>query len=318
MHSGEEVEVLQLTKPPAPEEKGWRHVVDGIIDFAAGIAGGTAGTFAGQPLDTVKVKMQTFPELYKNGVLCFRQTFQKDGIRGLYAGTTPALAANVAENSVLFAAYGVCQKAVAMAVGQSDVSQLNPFHNACAGSLAAVFSSFTLCPTELIKCKLQALREMQAINPASYSSNVKIGPLTIIKDILRQDGILGMFRGLAPTFAREVPGYFFFFGGYEISRRALTPAGKTKDEIGVVRTCLCGGLGGVCLWVAIFPADVVKSRVQIKGKGSLFGTMIDIFKNEGPRALYKGLGPTVVRTFIASGALFVAYEYTRKVCHAFF
>ena len=32
---------------------------------------------------------------------------------GLYAGTVPSLAANVAENSILFAAYGACQKMVA-------------------------------------------------------------------------------------------------------------------------------------------------------------------------------------------------------------
>lgn len=50
-----------------------------------------------------------------------------------------------------------------------------------------------------------------------------------------------MFRGLGTTIAREMPGYFFFFGGYEATRGLLTPAGKTKDEIGMklyfVRTC---------------------------------------------------------------------------------
>lgn len=51
---------------------------------------------------------------------------------------------------------------------------------------------------------------------------------------MRQEGIVGMFRGLVPTFAREVPGYFFFFGGYEISRQAMTPLGKTKDDIGIL------------------------------------------------------------------------------------
>lgn len=40
----------------------------------------------GQPLDTVKVKMQTFPSLYSNWIKCFNKTFQLDGIRGLYAG----------------------------------------------------------------------------------------------------------------------------------------------------------------------------------------------------------------------------------------
>ena len=64
--------------------------------------------------------MQTFPAIYNKGVAqCFMETYRKDGVwRGLYAGTVPALAANVAENSVLFAAYGVCQKAIAVATSQ--------------------------------------------------------------------------------------------------------------------------------------------------------------------------------------------------------
>ena len=37
---------------------------------------------------------------------------------------------------------------------------------------------------------------------------------------------------MVPTFMREMPGYFFFFGGYEVSRSFLTPEGKTKDDLG--------------------------------------------------------------------------------------
>lgn len=78
--------------------------------------------YVGQPLDTVKVKMQTFPQLYKGMVDCFMLTLKQDGIaRGLYAGTLPAVAANVAENSVLFAAYGLCQKAIANLSGERTV-----------------------------------------------------------------------------------------------------------------------------------------------------------------------------------------------------
>lgn len=53
---------------------------------------------------------------------CFKKTFKSDGIaKGLYAGTVPALAANVAENSVLFAGYGFCQKLI-MNVTNVEVS----------------------------------------------------------------------------------------------------------------------------------------------------------------------------------------------------
>lgn len=66
--------------------------------------GGVALVYVSQPLDTVKVKMQAFPQLYTGMGDCLRQTFKKDGFtRGLYAGTLPAVVANVAENSVLFA-----------------------------------------------------------------------------------------------------------------------------------------------------------------------------------------------------------------------
>lgn len=48
--------------------------------------GGIANVAAGQPLDTVKVKMQTFPALYHTGMKCFKETLRVDGFRGLYAG----------------------------------------------------------------------------------------------------------------------------------------------------------------------------------------------------------------------------------------
>lgn len=129
--------------------------------------GGIACVLVGQPLDTVKVKMQTFPNLYRNSLFCFKETFFKEGIRGLYSGTVPALVANVAENSVLFCAYGLCQNAIQFFVRKESIQLLNPLENACAGSLAAFFCAFTLCPTELIKCRLQAMRETQGIDKLS-------------------------------------------------------------------------------------------------------------------------------------------------------
>lgn len=123
--------------------------------------GGVLQVYVSQPLDTVKVKQQAFPKLYTNMFSCFVETYRKDGIaRGLYAGTIPAIAANVAENSVLFAAYGGCQKLVAHSMGVEKTQDLPVLGNALAGFFAAFFSTFTLCPTELVKCKLQAMREV--------------------------------------------------------------------------------------------------------------------------------------------------------------
>lgn len=224
--------------------------------------------------------MQTFPQLYPRLSVCFRQTLKQEGVvRGLYAGTVPSLAANVAENSILFAAYGACQKVVARAASLDSVDQLGVLHNGLAGFLAAFWSSLALCPTELVKCRLQAMRESyisQGLAPP------RTGPYQLTRQILTTDGPAGLFRGLTATFTREMPGYFCFFFAYEATRGALTPAGRTKDEIGPVRTVLAGGVAGVTLWTVIFPADVVKSRLQVTGATTpMLVMMASIYRQVG-------------------------------------
>lgn len=180
------------------------------------IPGGVALVYVGQPLDTVKVKMQTFPNLYGNMIHCFKHTFVTDGIaKGLYAGTVPALVANVGENSVLFLGYGFCQKFMQKITRTDDIKNLSTLSNATAGFLAAFFSSLVLCPTELIKCKLQAMHEVQKQEAAFNRTVHRVGPFSLTGQIIRNDGIAGLFRGFIPTILREMPGYFFFFGGYE-------------------------------------------------------------------------------------------------------
>lgn len=60
-----------------------------------------------------------------------------------------------------------------------------------------------------------------------------------------------------------MPGYFFFFGGYEVTRELLAKPNESRDDIGWQKTMIAGAVGGSILWLVIFPADVVKSRIQV-------------------------------------------------------
>ena len=123
-----------------------------------------------------------------NWLTYFRDTWNKDGlVRGLYAGTSPSLIANIAENSILFAANGVCQKFLARMSGKT-VENLSPLENGISGFLAAFWSSLALCPTELVKCRLQAMREAHAEKGLEPP---KIGPLKLTQQILRSEGPRG-------------------------------------------------------------------------------------------------------------------------------
>lgn len=134
---------------------------DSVADFVAGSVAGVAVVLVGQPLDTVKTKLQTFRDLYAAGAThCLAHTYRTCGVRGLYAGTWPAVLAGVGENSVLFACYGLCQRTVAAVTGAQDPKRMGALSNAAAGCAASFFSSVVLCPAELIKIKLQAGHEL--------------------------------------------------------------------------------------------------------------------------------------------------------------
>ncbi|KAF6778143.1 hypothetical protein AHF37_02429 [Paragonimus kellicotti] len=192
----------------------------------------------------------------------------------------------------------------------------------------------------------------RGLGPTSTNISSKCGPWAVTKTIFREQGLFGFTRGLSATFAREMPGYFFFFGGYEACRSIMAGHHDQKKNLGTAATAVCGGVGGCLLWTAIFPFDVIKSRMQIghieaaavsdapptahpaptsstppvtsAGSSSTLGStnspnmfklLVRVARHEGIGALYRGLGPTLLRTFPASGALFVAVEWTRKVGH---
>lgn len=178
--------------------------------------------YVGQPLDTIKVKMQTFPSLYKNMFHCFMQTLRSDGVaKGLYAGSVPALVANITENSVLFVGYGICQKFIQKITNTRSVEELSTLNNATAGCLASFFSSLAICPMELVKCKLQAMHEIQNQQQLLGKKIERVGPMKLTTQIFANEGVVGLFRGLVPLLVREMPGYFFFFGGYEGNKKEI-------------------------------------------------------------------------------------------------
>lgn len=57
---------------------------------------------------------------------------------------------------------------------------------------------------------------------------------SVIKSIMHNDGPAGFFQGLTTTIAREVPGYFCFFGAYELCRSLFAEYMHCgKDDIGM-------------------------------------------------------------------------------------
>lgn len=122
-----------------------------MVDALSGAIGGIAAVIAGQPLDMAKVKMQLFPNMYRNMFKCLSTTMRHQGLRGVYAGTCPAIVSSCADNTIMFAAYGQSQRAVASFAGVNDTTCLSYLQNAAAGSITSVRVNKLSTPSRVIK-----------------------------------------------------------------------------------------------------------------------------------------------------------------------
>jgi solute carrier family 25 carnitine/acylcarnitine transporter 20/29 len=124
------------------------------------------------------------------------------------------------------------------------------------------------------------------------------------------------------TLLREAQAYGFWFLTFEylmnsdISRNQL-PGGR--KDVPTWKVALYGGLAGEMLWIASYPFDVVKSKMQTDGFGSQqkYKSMRDCFaqvwRKEGMRGFWRGVGPTLARALPVSSGTFVTVETVLKM-----
>jgi solute carrier family 25 carnitine/acylcarnitine transporter 20/29 len=143
------------------------------------------------------------------------------------------------------------------------------------------------------------------------------GPIDVAKQVLKsKGGTRGLFKGLFPTLARDVPGNAVMFGVYEATKQVLA-GGQDTSQLGRGSLILAGGLAGASFWGSVYPTDVVKSVIQVDDyKNPKYSGSMDAFRKilaaDGVKGLYKGFGPAMARSVPANGACFLAYQLTRS------
>ncbi|KAJ6724985.1 MITOCHONDRIAL BASIC AMINO ACIDS TRANSPORTER-RELATED [Salix viminalis] len=252
---------------------------------------------------------------YKNGLHCTTRILQTEGVKGLYRGATSSFVGVAFESSLLFGIYSQTKQSL-QGGGQSDVPRPEVIIPSAAYGGAII--SFVLCPTELVKCRLQ-IQGTDSLVPkfSRYSS-----PLDCALQTVKNEGVTGIFRGGSTTLLRESIGNAVFFSVYEYVRYymhlRLKPtlsdhSNLTDMGIGIVT----GGLSGVAFWSAVLPLDVAKTIIQTAPDKSStrnpFAVLNSIYSRAGLKGCYTGLGPTILRAFPANAAAIVTWELSLKM-----
>lgn len=180
-----------------------------------------------------------------------------------------------------------------------------------AGLGAGVLEAILVNPFEMIKVTLQTNRAVGKEIPSTWATT---------KNIIEKDGIgsRGLNRGLSATIFRNGSFNMIYFGFYHSVKNYFPEYKDPTQEF--LRKCAIGFTSGTLGSVFNIPFDVAKSRIQgpqpqpgiVKYK-STFATIGTVYKEEGFRALYKGLTPKVMRLGPGGAIMLVVYDYVYEL-----
>uniref|UniRef100_A0A0E0JFT4 Uncharacterized protein n=1 Tax=Oryza punctata TaxID=4537 RepID=A0A0E0JFT4_ORYPU len=288
-------------------------------EFVAGGVGGMAGVLAGHPLDTLRIRLQQPPPPVSPGITAapgrpasaaslLRGILRAEGPSALYRGMGAPLASVAFQNAMVFQVFAILSRSIDPPSSMSEPPSYTSV--ALAGVGTGALQTLILSPVELVKIRLQ----LEAAGQKHRRPGDHHGPVDMARDILRKEGVRGIYRGLAVTALRDAPAHGVYFWTYEYARERLHPGcrGHGGEQESLATMLVSGGLAGVASWVCCYPLDVVKSRLQAQSYPPRYRGIVDCFRRsvreEGLPVLWRGLGTAVARAFVVNGAIFSAYE----------
>lgn len=167
-----------------------------------------------------------------------------------------------------------------------------------AGGIAGSVSRTATAPLDRLKVMLQV-----------YGSKTEMRLLDGMWNMIKEGGIRSLWRGNGTSVVKIAPESAFKFAAYEEIKRLMV--GESGKEITVKERFAAGSIAGAIAQTAIFPMEVVKTRLAISTTGQYTGLLdcgLKILKKEGIRSFYRGYLPNLIGIIPYAGIDLTIYE----------
>ncbi|WRT68584.1 uncharacterized protein IL334_005562 [Kwoniella shivajii] len=226
--------------------------------------------------------------------------------------------------------------AVATSTSNTTKSGLKAYHHLASGALSGLSSAIVLQPLDLLKTRLQQ---------GSFDENGTIQKRRIrgvFKQVLKEDGVQGLWRGTVPTLVRNVPGVAIYFYSLSTIRHKLSsipyfsvtvpapvspssissssssspPKSQTQSRSAIIKlssggNLLAGAIARTSVGFVLSPITVVKARFESNRYAnyhSIPSALASLYRTNGIRGFFQGFTATAVRDAPYAGLYLVFYE----------
>lgn len=298
--------------------------------FVVGTGLFTGVTAALYPFSVIKTRLQVAAsggaaDAARSSALATARSIAKyEGIPGFYRGFGTVVAGTIPGRCVYLSVLEVIKSSTLGATATLGLSETTAagLAGVASGLCASLATQLVVVPVDVISQRLMA-QGARGSGPPKYA-----GGLDAFRTIVREQGVGGLYRGFAMSVVTYAPSSATWWSTYGISQRVLWRAlgyGTEGSRVGppstptVMLVQALGGTaaGGVAAFVTT-PLDTVKTRLQVLEskageRATVASTARELFKEEGVRGFYRGLGPRWASMALWGTCMITTYEFLKRL-----
>ncbi|CAI9739384.1 mitochondrial glycine transporter B [Octopus vulgaris] len=268
-----------------------------VKSFLAGSLSGTCSALLFQPLDLVKTRLQSPVKAGEGrlGVLSvITHVLKQDKVTGLWKGLAPTVTRCVPGIGIYFSLLHSFKTYLG-----SDTPTI--IESLSIGAAARTLTVAIMHPISVLKTRYES--------GIYHYRSVPDG----LRKIYVTEGLLGLYSGLVPTLARDVPFSALYFAFYTKTKLFLSPDIVNKSYLPLLHFN-CGILAGVLASILTQPADVVKTLMQLHPKTypTIQNATLYIYQKEGLIGFQRGFVPRALRRCLMAAMAWTVYEHMMK------
>ena len=155
-----------------------------------------------------------------------------------------------------------------------------------AGGVGGTVGAIVTCPLEVVKTRLQS----STTAPVQVSARIGYSIIwSNLTQIVSQEGVTGLFRGIGPTLVGVAPSRAIYFWAYSSAKHTLNTRLPPDTASVHIISAASAGLASSC---TTNPLWVVKTRMQLekeKASSSVSSVIKTIYREGGVKGFWAGI-----------------------------
>lgn len=275
-------------------------------DWRFFVAGGTAAALSHgytTPIDVVKTRMQTNPELGTSVSAATRALIKAEGVDVLFRGFIPTCAGYGVEGALKFGCYEVLKPIFA------EITPYRMLNYLTASVVAGAVASVVLCPAEEVRIK--------QVSDPQYCEG---GSLKTLRKLAAEKGPLSSLDGMPAMAAKQIP----YTMGKQVSFDVccecvrtivgiICPDPEARARLDAFVPCIAALPAAVVACIMSHPGDMVLTAYYKGGANSVISVARSLVAEGGVAALFRGLRARLLHVISIIWVQLVVYDQIKRL-----